>query len=73
MAEEITNATQMADGEELRSTTKKRFFDVSFKLKVLSRPFLIIPHVQRERGKVIGRGVHIYIFIYIYVCGRKKI
>ena len=28
------------------------------------------PHAQRERGKVIGRGVHIY--IYIYVCGRKK-
>ena len=27
-------------------------------------------HAQRERGKVIGRGVHIY--IYIYVCGRKK-
>ena len=27
------------------------------------------PHAQRERGKVIGRGVHI---IYIYVCGQKK-
>ena len=24
------------------------------------------PHAQRERGKVIGRGVH------IYICGRKK-
>ena len=31
---------------------------------------VITPHAQRERGKVIGRGVHIY--IYIYVCGRKK-
>ena len=31
---------------------------------------LITPHAQRERGKVIDRGVHIY--IYIYVCGRKK-
>ena len=31
---------------------------------------IVTPHVQRERGKVIGRGVHIY--IYIYVCGRKK-
>ena len=41
MAEEITNATEMAEGEEIRSATKKRFFDVSFKLKVLSRPFLI--------------------------------
>ena len=27
---------------------------------------LITPHAQRERGKVIGRGVH------IYICGRKK-
>ena len=25
----------------------------------------ITPHAQRERGKVIGRGVHIYIYIYI--------
>ena len=34
---------------------------------------LITPHAQRERGKVIGRGVHIYTYIYyIYVCGRKK-
>ena len=28
---------------------------------------LITPHAQRERGKVIDRGVH-----YIYVCGQKK-
>ena len=41
MSEEITNATEMAEGEEIRSATKKRFFDVSFKLKVLRRPFLI--------------------------------
>ena len=33
-------------------------------------PLLFTPHAQRERGKVIDRGVHIY--IYIYVCGRKK-
>ena len=34
---------------------------------------LITPHAQRERGKVIGRGVHIYYNNYIYnVCGRKK-
>ena len=31
-------------------------------------PVVITPHVQRERGKVIDRGDH----IYIYVCGRKK-
>ena len=36
--------------------------------------YFITPHAQRERGKVIGCGVHIYIYIYIYiyVCGRKK-
>ena len=28
--------------------------------------YFITPHAQRERGKVIGCGVH------IYVCGRKK-
>ena len=31
---------------------------------------VITPHAQRERGKVIGRGVHIY--IYIYVTGYAK-
>ena len=30
--------------------------------------YIITPHAQRERGKVIDRGVH----IYIYVCGQKK-
>ena len=25
--------------------------------------YFITPHAQRERGKVIGRGVHIYIYI----------
>ena len=35
MAEEITNATEMAEGEEIRSATIKRCLDVSFKLKVL--------------------------------------
>ena len=24
---------------------------------------IITPHAQRERGKVIGRGVHIYIYV----------
>ena len=32
---------------------------------------VVTPHAQRERGKVIGCGVHIYIY-NIYVCGRKK-
>ena len=34
--------------------------------------FVITPHAQRERGKVIGRGVHIYIYIYIYMSGVEK-
>ena len=29
-------------------------------------PCFVTPHAQRERGKVIDRGVH------IYVCSRKK-
>ena len=29
---------------------------------------IITPHAQREQGKVIDRGVH----IYIYVCSQKK-
>ena len=38
---------------------------------------IVTPHAQRERGKVIGRGVHIYIYIlyiYIYIClwSKKK-
>ena len=39
---------------------------------VIELLLLVTPHAQRERGKVISRGVHIYIYIYIYVCGRKK-
>ena len=27
-------------------------------------PLLFTPHAQRERGKVIGRGVHIYIYLW---------
>ena len=44
MAEEITNGTEMAEGEEIRSATKKRCFDVSFKLKVLEE-YCIRPRV----------------------------
>ena len=32
---------------------------------------VITPHAQRERGKVIGRGVHIYIYICLW--SKKKI
>ena len=34
---------------------------------VIELLLLVTPHAQRERGKVIGRGVHIYIYIYIYI------
>ena len=34
--------------------------------------YFITPHAQRERGKVIGRGVHIYIYIYIYMSVVEK-
>ena len=27
--------------------------------------FLITPHAQRERGEVIGCGVHIYIYMFV--------
>ena len=32
--------------------------------------FIVTPHAQRERGKVIDRGVHI--IINVYVCSQKK-
>ena len=32
---------------------------------------IITPHAQRERGKVIDRGVHIYIYIYMSVVEKK--
>ena len=32
---------------------------------------IITPHAQRERGKVIDRGVHIYIYICLW--SKKKI
>ena len=34
--------------------------------------FIVTPHAQRERGKVIGRGVHIYIYINICLWSKKK-
>ena len=33
---------------------------------------VITPHAQRERGKVIGHGVHIYIYIYILLSVVEK-
>ena len=35
---------------------------------------MISQHAQRERGKVMGVGVHIYVCICIYMlCGQKKL
>ena len=42
-----------------------------FRLQVVESSSLVFvlftPHAQRERGKVIDRGVHIYIYLYIYI------
>ena len=40
-------------------------------LSSISSEKLITPHAQRERGKVIDRGVHIY--IYMSVVEEKKL
>ena len=37
-----------------------------------ARGVIFSPHAQRERGKVIGRGVHIYI-IYICLWSKKNL
>ena len=34
-------------------------------LHSVSHHDIITPHAQRERGKVIGRGVHIYIYMSV--------
>ena len=26
---------------------------------------IVIPHAQRERGKVIGAGVHIFVYMFV--------
>ena len=41
----------------------KTVYRIMKPIKVMN---IITPHAQRERGKVIDRGVH------IYVCSRKK-
>ena len=42
----------------------------NFNSKYLNSAF-ITPRAQRERGKVIDRGVHIYIYIYMSVVEKK--
>ena len=40
---------------------------------VIELLLLVTPHAQRERVKVIDRGVHIYIYIYICLWSKKKL
>ena len=40
-------------------------YKIEHKYLVIHMLAIITPHAQRERGKVIGRGVHI---LYIYIC-----
>ena len=60
----------MKKSQEFRflSSGRNRLPVLSWTQKCECGPQIFTPHAQRERGKVIGRGVH----IYIYVCGRKK-
>ena len=37
----------------------------SEKTRLKNLIMIITPHAQRERGKVIGRGVHIYIYMSV--------
>ena len=49
-------------------------FTSRFVIDFLSiRKVIITPHAQRERGKVIGRGVHIHTYIIISMWSKKII
>ena len=52
---------QFEEKEGLRDPPLLEFLDPTLRCSHVT------PHTQRERGKVIDRGVH------IYVCGQKKI
>ena len=53
--------TELGIIKPVHQKSRQRFFSVHSKFNEV-----VTPHAQRERGKVIGRGVH------IYICGRKK-
>ena len=55
-------AVQERSEETIAKAIELKFTIVCMMIKVVT------PHAQRERGKVIDRGVH----IYIYVCSQKK-
>ena len=64
-----------SDSRKLHSVTLSQHNPIGRKYsRTLGSSTIITPHAQRERGKVIGRGVHIYIYIYIYIClwSKKK-
>ena len=44
----------------------KNIFKISKAANWIIVAILITPHTQRERGKVIDRGVHIYIYICLW-------
>ena len=61
----------LATHSELAFSTKKKQKKIS-ELRISNcSDRLFIPHAQRERGKVIGRGVHIHTYI-ISLWSKKK-
>ena len=60
----VSALASQAEGRSSIPSYGTSFFSHTYSLSSLSN--LVTPHAQRERGKVINRGVH------IYVCGQKK-
>ena len=48
-----------------KSLQKQQGHKVDTMPNVAMQPCIFTPHAQRERGKVIGRGVHIYIYMSV--------
>ena len=48
----------------MRGTVLYRASSLDKRLAIPTSPFFITPHAQRERGKVIDRGVHIIICLW---------
>ena len=58
----------------LKRRKQREAMETATPVSVSMEIFIIVftPHAQRERGKVISRGVHIYIYIYICLWSKKK-
>ena len=50
---------QISKPDSSRNQRKKNIKKIEIHLVYV----VVTPHAQRERGKVIGRGVHIYIYL----------